>query len=1361
MTPTLISIFNTQIAIAQSPVTPIFSVFRDAAGWETISTSPQVLSWDSEILENPEIPIDAGNDGFDLTAWGHYLVMYSVPVRSTGGSDRSEIQSWLRINGSTQVPYSYGSSYIRRADGDFEGYNEGAAVIDVAPGDTIELLMQKTDTNTATEERTPNRSWINILKLDDLWDYARVRPSSSQAITTAWQDIDLTTVDELDIWNFTASWNDITLWSAGKYLVSYSVGTVTTWTVRTNNEVRITIDGFEVEATRSTAYARAQRWSFTGIASYVWIIETSTVNQVLNLEVRRESSQQWTTNNTVPGKTGITITKLPDSADYVRIGEVIWWQDITVIPNTPLTFDTTIEQGIDLQHDSVNSSEIDINALWDYMFFHSIYNSQEVVNNANRENPYLEWQISWVTLPYWVSGSYNRHSDDGNGITRSSHSSAWVIMPWLVPGDRVELTETNEASNGLSTYAAWFMWIQWVSLTSLFTGGEYLSQSIYRWRDDSTDFESDGGWLASEDTDISNFAKNEIIRLRMKVENPWTDSYDALTQFELQWSESNWTCNSWLTWTSMDVGSDDWELADSVHISPNAEISPISLLSNPWGNIHLQSEWYHAPEWETLSTSSWTFIAASQKEYEFSLRATSFATGWNIYCFRLYNIAENKPLDLNNYPKIQLWATATVLDDIWGEAGSITAPANGGWTTVNYIGWPYTTPVIIWRTNTYNDGNEALVFEARNVTSTSAQVRLCDSNASNWVGCQPHISETIGYIIVDASQTSSIDGIEAGTFSASQSFDTGPWNITTTYGETFSNIPYVFSSVQTTNGDSPIVTRINASGISNFSGWICQQAWSEDTCNGSHPTETFWWIAIDPAINPFFRNMDIGTWVSTTPSNIWSTATFTTSFDTVPIAISQTVTNNWGQDVQIDEIQNVTTLGMEFRACELDNDDDCDTHAIDTIHWLAIEEGVFAAEYFLDETHYRWYENNGLITPVTPLSDENTTLSSLPVNNQVRLRMLLKNAIPELPLWVLSLRLQYGVWSSCESIPIWTEVWTSWWAEDWLMFDNPGITHWDTLTSSLLFWWGHNLQSYSESLPSVSNPNIISVWEWWEWDFSLIKNLAASADEYCFRVVTENDNEIEYSSYAKINTSDNIDPVISSFSPGNDALLPIWNFNLEYSFFDLDSGINTGSSNMYLQRWNGIAFWADIAGTFVSLDTISSTGANYSVTDLPYGRYQAWFEILDNAGNNTFVVHEFYVDEIEFIISQAEVEIDTVFTDNTKYTSNDTLNVTVKTVGAAFDVVMEQISDMSNAGEIIPDWDGAKWFWYEETPFGTVNSFWSGFTIANEVKNLNINGEKNTYTYNLKYSILLDMFESYIAWDYESSLDFHIELDYN
>ena len=87
--------------------------------------------------------------------------------------------------------------------------------------------------------------------------------------------------------------------------------------------MRLTLGGSEIDATRSTAYIRAQNGSFTGIASYAGIIESTATNQVLNLEIRRESTLQGTTNITVPSKTGITITKLPDTGDYVRVAEAI------------------------------------------------------------------------------------------------------------------------------------------------------------------------------------------------------------------------------------------------------------------------------------------------------------------------------------------------------------------------------------------------------------------------------------------------------------------------------------------------------------------------------------------------------------------------------------------------------------------------------------------------------------------------------------------------------------------------------------------------------------------------------------------------------------------------------------------------------------------------------------------------------------------------------------------------------------------------------------------------------------------------------------------------------------------------------
>jgi hypothetical protein len=1349
------------IASAQSPGFPIFSVYRDAAWLENITAVAQSLSWDTQVSESAEIPINGTNTSFDLSVWGHYLVMYSVPVRSTWGGNRSEIQSWLRLNGTEDLEYSYASSYIRRVDGDDEWYNEWAAVVNVSAGDDIELRIQKTDSNTATIQRTPDRSGINILKLDDEWDYTRLRPSASQAITTSWSDVNLGTTDELDIASFWVSWNDITLAGAWKYLVTYSVAAETTGTNRTNNEIRLTLSWAEVEATRSTTYIRAQNGSFTGIASYVGIIESTISSQILNLEIRRESTLAGTTNNTVPAKTGITITKLPDDADYVRIWETIWGQDITTTANTPLTFDTTIEQGIDLEHDNINTSEIDINSSWDYLFLHSIYNAQNFLNNASRENPYLEWQVSGTTLPYWVSGSYNRHSNDGNGDTESSHSSAGVILTWLNPGDTVELTETNEASNWGSTYKWGFMGIQWVSLSSLFSGGGYFSQNQYRWRDDVSDFDVNAWWLAAENTDITDIEKGETLRLRMKVENPGDGSYDSVSQFEVQWARTAGSCNGGLPWTSMDVSWDDWEMADSSHISPNAESSSTQLLTNAGWNTHILSEWYHSPNGHTLSTSAGVFTSTSQKEYEFSMKPTQAALSSISYCFRLYDIAETKVLEINNYAKAKLVSNAVILDDAWWEAGKVNAPENGAWTTISFAGWPYTTPVIVGRTNTYNDGNEALVFEAQNVTSTWAQVRLCDSNAWNATGCQAHIAETIGYIVVDASQTNSVDGIEAGTFVADESFDTAGWLITTSYTETFSAIPYVFTSIQTTTGDSPIVTRLTSSDLTGFTWGICQQN-STDWCNASHPNETFGWIAIDPTLNPFLRDMDIGSLLADGFSWTWMPVTFSTSFESVPIWLTQAVTNNGGQDVQVDEIQSVTTAWMDIRACELDNDDDCDTHNPDTLVWLAIEEWVFATEFLLDETHYRWYENNGLNTPSVAAADENNILTSIPWSGELRLRMLIQNADPDLPASSLGTKLQYASGSLCSWLTWWNDVWPIWGSEDWILHDNPGLADGVTLSSSLLFWGGHKLQTYSESLPASVNPSPIAAWEYGEWDFSLIKNIVDPTVQYCFRAVTQNDDEISYSSYAQIDTTDAVDPVISSYSPNSGSLLPIGNFNIAYNFTDADSGINTSSSTIYLQKWDGSIWWSDIAGTYLSLDSISISEALYTATAIPYWKYRAGFEILDNAGNNTFVLHEFYIDAIEFTISRSELDIGNVDQANVLYTSSDEIIITVKTLWAAFDVSMIDTTQLSKSGENIATWDGVKWYGYELAPYTwtqlplvwTVVIWW-------EAKNLNIDWWKNTYEYRVKYSILTESIFDYSAGDYEWLIDFWINLSYD
>lgn len=171
-----------------------------------------------------------------------------------------------------------------------------------------------------------------------------------------------------------------------------------------------------------------------------------------------------------------------------------------------------------------------------------------------------------------------------------------------------------------------------------------------------------------------------------------------------------------------------------------------------------------------------------------------------------------------------------------------------------------------------------------------------------------------------------------------------------------------------------------------------------------------------------------------------------------------------------------------------------------------------------------------------------------------------------------------------------------------------------------------------------------------------------SSGEYCLRAVTADDNEIQYSEYIQVDASDVISPVISSYSPEDNFLFPIGNFDMNYTYSDEDSGINTSSYSLALQKWDGTSWGSDISASYESLNSVSSTAASLSISNLPFGRYRATFYIQDNAGNAQFVQHELYVDEVEFSISDSEHDIGNLILGGGLRESDEELTLIVKTV---------------------------------------------------------------------------------------------------
>ncbi len=252
---------------------------------------------------------------------------------------------------------------------------------------------------------------------------------------------------------------------------------------------------------------------------------------------------------------------------------------------------------------------------------------------------------------------------------------------------------------------------------------------------------------------------------------------------------------------------------------------------------------------------------------------------------------------------------------------------------------------------------------------------------------------------------------------------------------------------------------------------------------------------------------------------------------------------------------------------------------------------------------------------------------------------------------------------------------------------------------------------------------------------------------------TSTDNQVTY------NNADITPPTISSINFASGSLLPGWNHNIIINYSD-SGGIDVTSDTIALYKWNGSIWWPDISATGLNLGskTITSSTATYPTNNLDFWKYRYDFSISDNSGNTSSTGAVFYIDIPEFIISTGSIDIGWV--NNLSPNFSNTVTVTVKTVWAAFNVFFNRNGTFDYGSlDSIPSWNSIEWYWYEASPFsGTINTIGLNETIASQVSNINVNGNKNTYTYDIKIWALVNEFQS--AWDYLWALDFWINLTY-
>ncbi|HIA92232.1 TPA: hypothetical protein EYO12_03940 [Candidatus Saccharibacteria bacterium] len=1113
--PQLLHTEQRQWQIASDALADI-AIYREATGADVIGTTVTNIDWDTTTTQGAPYSLQANTIDIDLADAGHYFVTYTLPTQTSSGSNRSEIQSWLRLNDSTDLAYGRGQGYIRRSGGADEGYNHGAAIIDVSAGDDIRLQAQRTDDNSATVERRANKSGINLVKLDDDWDYLRSRPTSDQTIgsTTSFETVTLATDDEIDSASFSRSGGTITIAEAGHYLVTFNIGvTHTDGGIRINDEARLTLDGTEIDGTRVSTYVRGTNSTNDGMLTWTGIIETTAANQDLVMEIRRESEVNPATHNTKAAESGIAIARLPDDGDYIRLGETGGGQDLST-SRTSITWDETLEEDTDsFDHDATNTERINIEANGDYLFFHSLYSARPE-GNANREAQFFEWQANGLSLYEWgSSGQFNR-GDQGAYDARTAGSSTGFVANSLTDTDYIELTQINETANATSTYQADRMGVQAVQLQSLIAPGTpIMSQTHFRWRDDTTDLNSSGGYLAAEDSNaISSIEKNTNYRLRIAAANTGTGVDTVARSYELQFgriTSSEATCSAITTWTGLnDSATDAFEIAETPYISPDGEATNPALLANSEAYTYVFGEGRESAD--TTGTIG-PLNAATYTELEYSIEATDEAIPASQYCFRLFDA--NNTQALTSYVTFPTVTVASVAVPAGlGEAGTFTSAVDGGWTTVNFID-SYTTPVVVGNSNSHN-GQAALVFEARNVTSTSADMRVCESEGSSSNGCDTHAAETVGYLVIDAAETGNYSGIEAGTFSVNGDFTTT--TSSPTYVDTYSTAPYVFANVNTVNDtEVPIEVVVTTTSTTGFTAGICDHSQTNsDACDNHGSNETVGWVAIDPSNSPFDVTSDIG--LVSIGNSTWTNVSFTSGFDDVPSVIVESQTDTGAQNVEINEARSVSVAGADVRFCEIDTLDSCDTHSADDVAWVAIEQDTFH-NVALNQDTYRWYANANSTTPGAALSSENTAASGVADGGIVRLRMAVQ-AGTDIAVNDIDFTLQYGAGEDCSLIGSWTDVGGLGSGSIWRGYNNGSPADETTLPTSLLNGGGNQLQTYEEENDSATNPTAIATGQRGEWDWVLENNGATESTNYCFRMVGSGGDPIQYSRYAELIT---------------------------------------------------------------------------------------------------------------------------------------------------------------------------------------------------------------------------------------------------
>lgn len=241
---------------------------------------------------------------------------------------------------------------------------------------------------------------------------------------------------------------------------------------------------------------------------------------------------------------------------------------------------------------------------------------------------------------------------------------------------------------------------------------------------------------------------------------------------------------------------------------------------------------------------------------------------------------------------------------------------------------------------------------------------------------------------------------------------------------------------------------------------------------------------------------------------------------------------------------------------------------------------------------------------------------------------------------------------------------------------------------------------------------------------------------------------------------DSLAPEITDIPFASGTLLPGGNHTLSYSYQDTGtwaSGIDISSISFEILPWEWGSWWGALSASQISTGSITASGASFITNNLETGRYLLQINIADERWNQVTDERIIYIDTPEFTLSDSEMNLGSIEAWEIK--NSNTLNLNVRTLGAAFRITLEKENTLKQiiGWEEMETWNGSSGYWYK-VDSGAIQNDSTSSIIVNQAAVSNFSDTPINYNYTVDLEALINT-ETF-AWDYEGSYSFHIEFDY-